>query len=165
MLVSQKPVQDTTGHLLSQICKLNCARIHARLEEVGLYGEQQFTLHVLWENERLTHSAFAERLHVQPATITNALKQMERSGFVERRHDSDAQRVSRIYLTDEGRSVRGAVGRMGQEIEEQTFAALHEEERAQLHRLLLRIYEAFVGRAGELGFGGCPGRIGKETES
>ena len=135
------------------------------LEEVGLYGGQQFILHVLWENEGLTHSELAERLHVQPATITNALKRMERSGFVERRHDSEDQRVSRAYLTEAGRSARGTVEKMWQEMEEQTFAALHEEERAQLHRLLLRIYETFVDGAGELGCGRCPGRIGKETES
>jgi len=163
--MSQKPMHDTTGYLLSQICKLNRAQIHARLDEVGLYGGQQFVLHILWEHEGLTHSELAERLHVQAATITNALKRMERSGFVERRHDSDDQRVSRVYLTDEGRSVREAVEKMWQEIEEQTFAALHEEERAQLHRLLLRIYETFVDGHGELGCGGCPGRTGEETES
>ena len=158
-------MQDTTGYLWSQICKLHRARIHARLEEVGLYGEQQFILHGLWEKEGLTHSELAERLRVQPATITNALKRMERSGFVDRRHDNDDQRVWRVYLPVEGRSVRGALGKIWREIEEQTFAALHEEERAQLGRLLLRIYETFVRGAGEPGFTGCLGRIGKETES
>ena len=161
----QKPMQDTTGYLLSQICKLNRARIHAMLEEVGLYGGQQFILHVLWENEGLTHSELAEWSHVQPATITNALKRMERAGFVERRHDSEDQRVSRVYLTEAGRSARGAVEKMWQEIEEQTFAALHEEERAQLHRLLLRVYETFVEGSGELGCGKCHGGIRKESEA
>ena len=132
---------------------------------MGLYGEQQFILHVLWEKEGLTHSELAGRLRVQPATITNALKRMERSGFVDRRHDNDDQRVWRVYLPVEGRSVRGALGKIWREIEEQTFAALHEEERAQLGRLLLRIYETFGRGAGEPGFTGCPGRIGKETES
>ena len=163
--MSQKPMQDTTGYLLLQVCKLSHARIHAVLDEVGLYRGQQFIIHVLWENEGLTHSELAERLHVQPATITNALKRMERSGFVERRHDSEDQRVSRVYLTEAGRSARGTVEKMWQDIEEQTFAALHEEERAQFHNLLLRIYETFVDGDGESGCGGCPGRIGKETES
>ena len=158
-------MRDTTGYLLLQVCKLSHARIHATLEEVGLYRGQQFILHVLWENEGLTHSELGERLHVQPATITNALKRMEKSGFVERRHDSEDQRVSRVYLTEAGRSARGTVEKMWQEMEEQTFAALSEEERAHLHSLLLRIYESFVDGAGALGCGGCSGRIGKDTES
>ena len=73
----------------------------------------------------MTHSELAERLRVQPATITNALKRMERSGFVDRRHDNDDQRVWRVYLPVEGRSVRGAVGKIWQEIEEQTLSLIH----------------------------------------
>ena len=135
----QQPLQQTVSHLLVQMCKLLRIRAHALLEEIGLYGGQQFVLMALWQKEGITHSELAGQLHVQPATITNALKRMERAGFVERRQDAEDQRVSRVYLTDAGRDIRDAVEGVWRELEEQTFAGFSSEERALLNRLLLRI--------------------------
>ncbi len=135
----QQPLQQTVSHLLVQMCKLLRIRAHALLEEIGLYGGQQFVLMALWQKEGITHSELAGQLHVQPATITNALKRMERAGFVERRQDAEDQRVSRVYLTEAGRDIRDAVEGVWRELEEKTFAGFSSEERALLNRLLLRI--------------------------
>lgn len=135
----QQPLQQTVSHLLVQMCKLLRIRAHALLEEIGLYGGQQFVLMALWQKEGITHSELAGQLHVQPATITNALKRMERAGFVERRQDAEDQRVSRVYLTEAGRDIRDEVEGVWRELEEKTFAGFSSEERALLNRLLLRI--------------------------
>jgi DNA-binding MarR family transcriptional regulator len=135
----QQPLQQATSHLLVQTCKLLRIQAHALLEEIGLYGGQQFVLMALWEKEGITHSELAEQLHVRPATITNALKRMERAGFVERRQDTEDQRVSRVYLTDAGRDIRDAVEEVWRQLEEQTFAGFRSEERAVLDQFLLRI--------------------------
>jgi DNA-binding MarR family transcriptional regulator len=78
-------------------------------------------------------------LHVQPATITKMIKRMERAGFVERSHDTEDQRVSRVYLTDAGRNIRDAVEGVLRELEEQTFAGFSSEECALLNQFLFRI--------------------------
>ena len=135
----QQPLQQATSQLLVQTCKLLRIRAHALLEEVGLYGGQQFVLMALWEKEGITHSELAEQLHVRPATVTNALKRMERAGFVERRQDTEDQRVSRVYLTDAGRNIRDAVEGVWHELEEQTFAGFSSEDGALLNQFLLRI--------------------------
>jgi DNA-binding MarR family transcriptional regulator len=143
----QQPLQRATSHLLVQMCKLLRIRAHALLEEIGLYGGQQFVLMALWENEGITHSELAEQLHVRPATITNALKRMERAGFIERRRDAEDQRVSRVYLTDAGRNIRGAIEEVWRELEEQTFADFSSEERALLNQFLLRIRNNLMRKA------------------
>ena len=135
----QQPLQQATSHLLVQTCKLLRIRAHALLEEIGLYGGQQFVLMALWQKEGITHSELAGQLHVRPATITNALKRMERAGFVERRQDAEDQRVSRVYLTDAGRNIRDAVEGVWRELEKQTFAGFSSEERTLLDQFLLRI--------------------------
>ena len=136
----QQPLQQATSRLLVQTCKLLRIRAHALLEEIGLYGGQQFVLMALWKEEGITHSELAEQLHVRPATITNALKRMERAGFVERRQDTEDQRVSRVYLTDAGRNIRDAVEGVWRELEGQTFAGFSSEERALLDQFLPRIH-------------------------
>ena len=138
------PMQETTGYLLSQVCRLKHVRSHALLHDIGLYRGQLFVLRALWEREGMAHSELAEQLHVQPSTITNMLQRMEKAGLVERRHDAEDQRVSRVYLTDAGRDIQDAVEQVWSELEEQTFAGLSAEECALLHRLLLRIRENLV---------------------
>lgn len=132
-------LSTTTGYLLAQVCRAQHGRVRAMLHEIGLYRGQQFVLCALWAEEGLTHSELADRLRVHPATVSNALKRMERAGFVERRSDPEDQRVSRVYLTEAGRSIRGAVERVWSQLEEQTLDGFSVEEHDMLDRLLQRV--------------------------
>jgi DNA-binding MarR family transcriptional regulator len=134
-------MKETTAFLLARVCKSHRRRIHRRLEELGLYRGQQFVLFALWEREGLSHSELARQVHVRPATVTNAIKRMERAGFVERRPDPEDERVSRVYLTEAGRDVREAVEGIWRELAAQTLAGFSLEEREQLHSLLQRVVE------------------------
>ena len=134
-------LSGTLGYLLGRVCKSHYFRARTLLEDLGLYRGQQFVLCALWKEEGITHSELADRLGVHPTTVTNAVKRMERSGFVERRPDPRDERVSRVYLTDAGRGIRGAVERVWAELEEETLDGFSDEERETLARLLDRIRE------------------------
>lgn len=139
-VVSQAP-PESLHTLLAQVCRAHHARVHALLETLGLYRGQPFVLYALWKEEGLAHSELAERLHVQPATITKMLQRMEKAGFVVRRHDSEDRRVSRVYLTDAGHAIRSELENVWQQLEREAFAGLDTEERAVLRQLLLRVWE------------------------
>jgi DNA-binding MarR family transcriptional regulator len=143
--MARRPLQETTSHLLARTCRLLRARAQALLDEIGLYGGQQFILCALWEQEGVTQSELAEQLHVQPATITNALKRMEKAGWVERRHDLEDHRVSRVYLTDAGRAVRGGVEAAWGKLEGRALAGLSADEIAVLRQWLSQIRDNLVG--------------------
>jgi DNA-binding MarR family transcriptional regulator len=127
------------GQLLLQICRLNRRRVRALLDEIGLYRGQPHVLRALWEQEGLTHSQLAHALNRSAATMTNMIKRMEKAGFVERRADPADERVSRVYLTDAGRAIQDRVYQVWRELEEQGFAGLSEQERAQLQQLFTQI--------------------------
>jgi DNA-binding MarR family transcriptional regulator len=135
------PWQETTGYVLAQTCKRLRAHVHGALDAIGLYRGQHFILHVLWENEGIMHSELATQSCVQPATITNALQRMEKAGLVERRPDKTDQRVSRVYLTDAGRSIHEKAERAWREMEERVFAGLSQEEQKTLQELLVKIQD------------------------
>ena len=137
-------MRDPLVNQLGRVCRLYRGRMHARWEEIGLYRGQPFVLSALWEQEGITHSELAARMHVSPATVTNTLKRMEKAGFVERRHDLEDQRVSRVYLTDAGHAIREQVNQHWQEVETQVFGTLSEQERETLSRLLERVREELV---------------------
>lgn len=139
--MGQSMKEETTGYLFSRVCRRRreCAR--ARLEKIGLYRGQPFVLHSLWQREGRTHSEIAAQLELRPATITNVLQRMERAGLLERRPDRQDQRVSRVYLTDAGREIRGEVEQFWNEMEAETFAGLSQHERELFRGLLQRILE------------------------
>jgi len=130
---------ESLDFLLAQICKLHHARAHTLLEALGLYHGQPPILFALWKEEGQTHGELATRLHVTPATVTKMLQRMEKAGFVVRRPDADDHRVSRVYLTDAGRSIRDEVEQVWHTLEDETFNGFDEQERALLRQFFLRM--------------------------
>ena len=125
--------------LLAQVCHHHYSRTHALLEKTGLYRGQPPLLWMLWEQEGLTHSELAQKLHNTPATITRMLQRMEKSGFVRCEPDARDQRVSRVYLTPAGRAVREQVTAIHSRIERETFDGFSAEELEQLRGYLERM--------------------------
>ncbi len=139
-----KPIQAPLGCLLAQVCKLYRASTIAHLETIQMHVGQEVILTRLWINEGLTHSELAEQLFVSAPTITNMLKRMEKTGFIERCQDSEDQRVSRVYLTDAGREIRGSVEALWLEIDEQAFAGFSTDEQMFFRRLLMQVQDNLV---------------------
>ncbi len=137
--MSQPPESESLDQLLAQICRLKHGRVRALLETLGLYEGQPSMLRVLWAEEGLTHTDLARRLRVQPATITKMIQRMQKAGFVERRPDPDDERVSRVYLTESGRTVQADVRGVWHTLEKEAFAEFTEEERALLRQFFFQI--------------------------
>lgn len=132
-------ISEPLGHSLSRICRLTHARMYALSGQIGLHRGQSLVLKALWGQEGLTHSELSDLLHVRPATMTNMLKRMEKSGIVERRPDVHDQRVSRVYLTESGNALREQVRQMWQAFEQQVFDGFTADERETLRRFFDQI--------------------------
>ena len=76
--------------------------------------------------------------------MSTTIQRMEAAGLVERRHDDEDQRVSRVYLTRKGRSVREDVEQVWDRIEEEVFVDFTPEELMLLRRLFLQMRENLV---------------------
>jgi DNA-binding MarR family transcriptional regulator len=147
--MSQSTEPEAIDYLLAQVCHLHHSRAHKLLEAIGLYRGQPLVLRALWEQEGLTHTDLAQRLHVTPATITKMLQRMENAGFVVSRPDPGDQRVSRVYLTEAGCAIQTKVEAVWQTMEQETFGGFTPEEHALLRRFLLHIRENLVRATGE----------------
>jgi MarR family transcriptional regulator, organic hydroperoxide resistance regulator len=139
----------TLDHLLGQVCRLHHARIHELLQPTGIFRGQPPVLEALWDKDGLTHSELVERLHVKPATMTRMIQRMKRAGMLTTRRDPDDRRVSRVYLTERGRSIRAALGHAFATSESDTFANFTTEERALLRKFLMQVRENLIRVVGE----------------
>jgi len=96
------------------------------LEPMGLTHPQYLVMLALWEDEPLRVSELADRLSLEPATLSPLLKRLEAGGLVTRRRDPHDERAVAITLTPAGRRLRrkaerippAVVARLGIEVSE-----------------------------------------------
>jgi DNA-binding MarR family transcriptional regulator len=135
----EEPRNEWIVHLLSKVCEEKHRRMHEGLDRLGLYRGQPSMLRALWGKDGMTHSELAEQLDRCPETITKMVQRMERAGFVERRSDPNDERLSRVYLTPAGRTVKSAVEDVWAALEEQVVTGFTETEVTLLQGLLTRV--------------------------
>ena len=139
--MSRRSEPESIGFLLAQVCRLEHARAHELLEELGLYRGQHSILRALWKQDGLTHTELSRHSHVRPATITKTIQRMEKAGLVERKRDAEDQRISRVYLTKVGRALQEDVEQTWRRLEEEIFADFSLEERVLLRRFFIQMRE------------------------
>lgn len=148
--MSSSGFPDTMDFLLVQICHLHYSRTRQLFEALGLYRGQPPVLRILWEKEGIKQTELADRLNITPATLTRMLQRMEKAGFLQRRPDAEDQRVSRVYLTEAGRSVQTQVEEVWKTMEAETFSGFTLEEKVLLKRFLLQMRENLLKATGDI---------------
>jgi DNA-binding MarR family transcriptional regulator len=121
-------LERTIRHLISRASDLKHRRVHALLDEVGLYRGQPPVLRALWEQDGLTQTELTARLGRSPSTITKTVQRLEKAGFVKRGPDESDERISHVYLTDAGRAIQPAVEAVWSRLDAQLFAGFGTQE-------------------------------------
>lgn len=133
--LDQKPVII----LLSDLARLHFSRVHTLLAKIGVYRGQPPILNGLCKKDGVMQKEIADALNLTPATITDTLQRMEKSGLLERRTDPEDARVSRVYITEKGRETKKQVDEIIRDIDEETFKGLTMEEKLLFRRLILKM--------------------------
>lgn len=126
--------------LFNQVLKLNFKRMQKKLDEINMHPGQPKILHVLSHvEEPITQVELAKMLGVTPATINAMLKRMERDELITRVRSESDNRVTHIYLTEEGHEVAIKVGKIMLDIQELCFGNFTEEEVEQTKHIFLKL--------------------------
>jgi MarR family transcriptional regulator, organic hydroperoxide resistance regulator len=133
------PIKESTGYAIAKVCKAHRGNVGEHLAQLGLHVGQDMVLIELFEQDGLRGGELAERLGVEPPTVTKMLRRLEKCGLVERRQDLRDARSFRVYLTDAGRSLEEPLARCWERVEETTFAGMSVGERRTLRRLLAKV--------------------------
>jgi len=134
-------IPETISCLVAQVAKAHRRCVSEALEDLGLHVGQEMVLLRLWEQDGLSQSELAERLIVEPPTLSKMLNHLEKMGLLERRKCREDARVCRIYLTARGKALQGPMLRCWQALDDRLLAHFTHEERWLLRRFLLQIGE------------------------
>ena len=80
------------------------------LDKLGVTYTQYLVLSTLWEKDGLTITAIADRLGLEPSTITPAVKRLESAGFVARQRSAADERQVQVHLSKKGRDLHAKTG-------------------------------------------------------
>ena len=129
-----------TGYLLTRAAQQCRSYFDALTEPLGIHGRHFSVLAVLGEEKPLAQVEMSERLGIDRNTMVLLLDDLEARGLVTRRRDPRDRRAHQVSLTDAGRDVLAQSTALARRTNEEVFAPLSAEERAQLHALLSRLF-------------------------
>jgi MarR family transcriptional regulator, organic hydroperoxide resistance regulator len=103
--------------------------------ETHHHGEV-FALRLLAHKDGISQRELAETLHLSRSRITSILQGMERDGIVRREADAADHRVTRVFLTAEGREREMQQRAEFEEYLNKTIGALSDHDKQELARIL-----------------------------
>ncbi len=98
------------------------------LDKLGITFPQYLVLCTLWEDGGRTISVVADRLALEPSTITPLVKRLEKAGLVTRQRNSQDERLVEVFLTARGEELKAQSKNLR--------AALLRKSRLSVHQLL-----------------------------
>ncbi|MDD5803363.1 MAG: MarR family transcriptional regulator [Clostridia bacterium] len=127
--------------MMMEISRMYMEKCFGKLKNLGIHPRQMPILAVLWRGDGCSQKELAKELGVKPPTVTVSIQRLEKAGIIIRKQDEKDQRVSRIYLSEEGRSIIKEGMRMAKEGEQQLLAGFSESELCLMRRFCVQIKE------------------------
>ena len=103
--------------LLMGVSHAYFVKIYHQLKQIGIHPGQLPIIKLLDFHDGLSQKEIAGKLFLSAPTVTMSIRRMEKANMVSRRQDEKDQRISRIYLTEEGRASAAKIAALQEENE------------------------------------------------
>jgi DNA-binding MarR family transcriptional regulator len=97
---------------------------------------QAFCLRMLDANDGVTQRDLAEAMQLSRPAVTTMLQRMQKAGLIVRRPDEADQRLTRVYLTEEGHALADQMRATFATYISTAFDSMTADDRRELERLL-----------------------------
>jgi DNA-binding MarR family transcriptional regulator len=131
-------------YLLSDSARLLRRAFDAHVRELGMTSPQARLLLILHVTEGENQGFYAERLEVEPISLTRMIDRMEDAGLIERHRDPADRRAWRLHLTERSRQVIDQVRACLAGLEDEMLSGLSASQREELGTTLETIRVNFT---------------------
>ncbi|KWX00522.1 hypothetical protein TH66_14155 [Carbonactinospora thermoautotrophica] len=132
----------STGFLLGKVGASVTRRLANALSLLGLRQKHFAVLALLEDSGSCAQQSVAARLNLDPSGLVSVIDDLRRRGAVERERDPEDRRRHTVRLTEVGRALLAECRELVASVDAEWLAPLSEEQRRQLHAILLRLAEA-----------------------
>lgn len=136
-------LKDISGiqELLAELIHCYFLKTYNNIAEMELHPGQVGLIHHLMQKDGLSQRELAAKLYIKPPTAAVSIKRLEKKGILERKADKNDQRISRIYLTQKGKTIGKTLSAMIQKNEQELFIGFSESEVLLMRRFLTQMIE------------------------
>lgn len=120
--------EDRLASTIRRMSSLHRRSMGTRFEQHGISRGQPKILGFLSENNGCIQKELALHCHVEPATVTKLLENMERDGLIERKTSTEDRRVLRVYITEKGHALHEQAHRIAAEVTQICLAGFTAEQ-------------------------------------
>lgn len=128
-----------TGYRLADNSRQLRRLFDARVRGLGLTGPQARLLLALERHPNENQVFYAERLEIEPITLTRIADRLEEAGWIERQNDPADRRARILHLTDKSRGIVTALRASVEALFEDMLEGFAPAERASFALMLDRI--------------------------
>ena len=130
---------DLIGTAMIRLMRRHRHVVAAELAAVGLHVGQEWLLMQLWRQDGCSQAHLSRELGVEQPTIAKAVRRLEAAGFLRRTPDSSDARITRVWLTEQGRSAWQDVAGRWKAVDQQMLAGLTAQEQRAFRGILGRM--------------------------
>ncbi len=121
-------------------------KLRPRMAAIGLSTGQPKILRYLSQREGCMQKDIAEALDIEPATISQILSNMERSGLIQRSEPAERRRAESVSITDKGKESFEKWLLICGDVESISLDGFSEDEKKRFMNYLSRMYRNLTGR-------------------
>ena len=132
-------IRGTVSLLIAQISRRHRKRASDLISGLDLHLGQMMILEALWTRGALSQSELAEHSGVRRATMTVALKPLEKAGMIERTSDPDDRRITTVVATDKSRRLRPHLYEVWEQLNRETVSGISPEDLRVFERVLRQV--------------------------
>lgn len=133
-------LEDSIGFLLSRTHTRAKNELLQALKPYNITPEQWGLLTRLWEEDGISQKELANRIFKDQPTTARILEKMEKKKLIARQPDPVDGRVSLVFLTEKGRSLRNKLISKATGVLEKALQGFSDAEVQQLKKMLNRIF-------------------------
>lgn len=128
--------------LFGKFSKEHRNHIHEIMESEGLFYGQLPILETVKKLGNCTQKEISKELGVTPPSVTTSVKRLVKKGYLEKKADEHDLRNTRITITESGLEKTIACRKKFDELDEQSFSVLTEEECESLTILMKKLIQS-----------------------
>ena len=98
-------------------------------------------LKILSIENGINQNELARKVHLKGSTVSVALCEMEKQGYVVRRPSENDLRKINVFITSKGYELKKEIDKMVEALEEKMLSSLSDTEKANLKNYLLKILD------------------------
>jgi DNA-binding MarR family transcriptional regulator len=117
-----------------------------RVAQLGVTRAQWRVIAILGHNPGMKQVELADRLDVEPISTCRIIDRLEDAGLVERQRDPSDRRAWRLSLTAKAEPIRARLSELAEEMSQEAFFGLSEQQLETMGAVLARVRENIAGR-------------------